>query len=151
MSRSDVPNINTPAALASVGGALFVMAAGNALGEGIAAGIWSVRENSILQQNAKNIDDMHINATVLYEQSQTLIKSMRDRHSSLLAETKQTSSELIKKHSLDIAFATEALTDNGFLFIKEMRKIVGEMMESIDHIQLSQTEEMKLVLEEMQD
>lgn len=147
----EVPNVNAMGAYAAVGGALFVMGVGTALGEGIKAGIWSARENSILKQNAKNIDDMHINATVLYEQSQTLMKSMRDRHSSLLAETKQTSSEFIKKHSLDIAFATEALTDNGFLFIKEMRKIVGEMMESIDHIQLSQAEEMKLVLEEMQD
>lgn len=150
MSR-DVPNPNAMGAYAAVGGALFLYAGANALAEGIKAAAWAHRENQILKQNAKNIEAVQVNANLLFEQSQTLLESMQHRHSTLLAETKETSSDLIEKHTLDIAFAVSTLTDNGYAFISEMRKIVGEMMESIDDIELSQTEEMKLVLEEIQD
>lgn len=137
----EVPNVNAMGAYAAVGGALFVMGVGNALGEGIKAGIWSARENSILKQNAKNIDAMHANALTLYEQTQTLLKRMIAKNDSYPELTKEMSTEIMLGHSLDIDEAVEKLSDNGFDLIKRLREIGLKMLADMDMLDAYEKEE----------
>lgn len=143
----DIPNVNAMGAYAAVGGALAVMAVGTALGEGLKAGIWSARENSIRKQNAKNIDAMHANARTLYDQTQTLLARMIDKHEGYPKLTQKMSIDIVLKHSLAVDESVELLSDNGFDLIKALREIGLQMIADIRELDMYADEEVLMELE----
>lgn len=144
----EVPNVNAMGAYAAVGGALFVMGVGTALGEGIKAGIWSARENSILKHNAKMIAEMQTNVRILREQTQTLLNRMIENNERYPELTKEMSVVIMIQHSLDIDEANENLSHDGFVLVKRLREIGLKMVEDIKELDLSAHEEFLLELED---
>lgn len=144
----DVPNIATPAALASVGGAMAVYAAANAIGAGIAAEIWNARERSILKQNVKNIAEMQETVVVLREQTQTLLDRMIAKNETYPELTKENSIGIMLQHSYNLDQANKDLSYDGFALVKRLREIGLKMIEDIKELDLSAREEFLMELEE---